>query len=149
MPYAELVPYLIQVGAIVPRKLPAASPPFHCNHNPNASCAFDARYIRHSTEDYWALKKRIQELIDQEILSFSKEKPNVKTNPLPNHGGPTVNTVIEEETTESVLRADDVKTPLSVALKRLEMFGFLVGIHDDCTVCEHDPDNFDKLRGYV
>lgn len=94
VPYAELVSYLIHVGAIVPRELLAASPPFNCSHNPNATCSFHAGFIGHSTEDCWALKKRIQELIDQEILSFSEEKPNVKTNPLPNHSGATVNVVI-------------------------------------------------------
>lgn len=120
MTYAELVRYLIHVGAIVPKELSAASPPFHRNHNPNASCAFHAGYIGYSTEDCWTLKKRIQELIDQEVLSFSEEKPNVKMNPLPNHGSSTVNAVIKEETAESVLTADDVKTLLSVLLKRLE-----------------------------
>ncbi|XP_050877425.1 uncharacterized protein LOC127081187 [Lathyrus oleraceus] len=143
VPYAELVSYLIHLGAIVPRELPASSLPFNRSHNPNATCAFHAGYIGHSTEDCWALKKRIQELIDQEILSFSKEKPNVKTNPLPNHGGATVNVVIEEEDTESILRAEEVKTPMSVVLQRLEQFWFLEGVHDDCAVYEFYPDNSD------
>lgn len=82
-------------------------------------------------------------------MSFSEEKPNVRTNPLSNHGGSAVNVVIEEETTESVLRADDVNTPMSVVLKRLEQFGFLVGIHDDCAVYEYDLDNCNELRGCV
>lgn len=59
-------------------------------------------------------------MINQEIMTFSKEKTNVKMNPLPNHGGAAVNPVVKEETTESVLRAEDVKTPLSVVSKRLE-----------------------------
>lgn len=57
--------------------------------------------------------------------------------------------MIQEEIAESVLRVDHVKTPLSVVLKRLEQFGFLAGIHDDCVVCEYDPDNCNKLRGCV
>lgn len=118
--YAEMVPYLIHVGDIVPKEIPAASPPFRLKHDPNASCAYHAGYIGRSTEDCWALKYKVQDLINQEILSFSEEKPNVKTNPLPNHGGSAVNAVIKEETTKSVLRANDVKTPLSVVLKRLE-----------------------------
>ncbi|XP_050890765.1 uncharacterized protein LOC127096208 [Lathyrus oleraceus] len=110
VPYVELVSYLIHVEAIVPRELPTTSPPFNRSHNPNATCTFHAGYIGHSTEDCWALKKRIQELINQDILSFSEEKPNVKTNPLPNHGGASVNVVIEKETTKSILRAEEVKT---------------------------------------
>ncbi|XP_050889365.1 uncharacterized protein LOC127094590 [Lathyrus oleraceus] len=125
VPYVEQVPYLIHVGAIIPRELPAASPPFHRNHNPNTSRASHVGYIGHSTEDCWDLKKRIHELIDQEILTFSEEKPNVKTNPLPNHGGATVNVVVKEETNKSILRAEDVKTLMSVVLQRFEQFGFL------------------------
>ncbi|XP_050893526.1 uncharacterized protein LOC127100414 [Lathyrus oleraceus] len=79
------------------------------SHNPNSTSAFHARYIGHSIEDCLALKKRIQELIDQEILSFFEEKPNVKTNPLPNHSGAAVNAVIKEETVESILRVEELK----------------------------------------
>ncbi|XP_050909293.1 uncharacterized protein LOC127123077 [Lathyrus oleraceus] len=99
-PQKELVPYFIHVGAIVQRELPAASPPFNHRHNPNATRAYHAGYIGHSTEDCWTLKKRIQELIDQEILSFSEEKPNMKTYPLPNYNGAEVHAVIEEEVCE-------------------------------------------------
>lgn len=73
----------------------------------------------------------------------------MKTNPLLNHSGASVNIVIEEEATESILRAEEVKTLMSVMLQRLEQFGFLEGVHNDCTVCEFDPDNCDKLRGCV
>lgn len=130
--------YLIYVGAIVPREPTTASPPFNRNHNPNATCAFHTGYIGHSTEDCWALKKRIQELIDQEIMSLSEEKPIVKSNPLPNHGGAAVNAVIKEEATESILRAEEVKTLMSIDLQMLEQLGFLEGVHDDCAVCEFD-----------
>lgn len=120
MSYAELVPYLIHVGAIVPKEIHAASLPFHPKHDDNASCAYHAGYIGNSTEDCWTLKYKVQDLINQEILSFSEEKPNVKMNALPKHGGSTVNVVIEEEIAEYVLRADDVKTSLSVMLNSLE-----------------------------
>ncbi|XP_050920010.1 uncharacterized protein LOC127137604 [Lathyrus oleraceus] len=141
--------YQPQKRDTVPKEIHVASPSFRPKHDPNASCAYHAGYIGHSTEDCWALKYKVQDLINQEILYFSEEKPNVKINPLPNHGGSAVNVVIEEETTESIPRADDVKTPLSVVLKRLEQFGFLVGIHDDCAVCEYDPDNCNELSGCV
>lgn len=141
MPYAELVPYLIHVGAIVPRELLAASPPFDRCHNSNATCAFHAGYIEHSTEDCRALKQRNQELIDQEILSFSEEKSNVKTNPLSNHSGAAVNAVIEEENTKVIQRVEEVRTPMSVVLHRLKQFRFLEGAHDDFSVCESIPND--------
>lgn len=42
VPYSEPVPYLIHVGAIVPREIPAATPPFRAKHDPNTSCAYHA-----------------------------------------------------------------------------------------------------------
>lgn len=129
--YDELVPYLIHVGDIVPREIPPASPPYHPKHNPNASCAFHAEYIGHSTKDCWTLKNKIKDMINQKVLSFSKEMPNAKIKPLLNHGGPTINVIIKEETTKYVKRTDDVKTPMSNVLKKHEQFGFLVGIHED------------------
>lgn len=44
-------------------------------------------------------KNRVQDLIDQDILSFTEDKPNVKNNSLSNHGCPTINAVLEEEET--------------------------------------------------
>lgn len=38
---------------------------------------------------------------------------------------------------------------MSVVLKRLEQFGFLTGIHEDCAVCEYDLDNCSNLKGCV
>ncbi|XP_050909904.1 uncharacterized protein LOC127123746 [Lathyrus oleraceus] len=147
--YSKLVPYLIHVGAIVPREIPATTSPFHAKHDPNTSCVYHDGFIGYSTEDCWALKYKIQDLINQDILTFSREKPNVKTNPLSNHSGAVVNAVIEEENTEAILRAKEVKTLMSVVLQKLEQFGFLKGVHDDCTVCKFDPDNCDQLRGCV
>ncbi|XP_050883676.1 uncharacterized protein LOC127086894 [Lathyrus oleraceus] len=136
-------------GSYCTKRISAVSPPFNRRHNPNATCAYHTGYIEHSTKDCWTLKKRIQELIDQEILSFSEEKPNVKTNSLPNHDGATVHTVIKEESTKVVLRVEEVKILMSIVLQRLEQFGFLEGVHDDCTVCEFDPDNCEQLKGCV
>ncbi|KAL5191293.1 hypothetical protein HKD37_04G010587 [Glycine soja] len=40
-----------------------------------------------------ALKHKVQSLIDAGWLTFQKDGPNVKTNPLANHGGPVVNEI--------------------------------------------------------
>ncbi|XP_050876026.1 uncharacterized protein LOC127079686 [Lathyrus oleraceus] len=145
--YSDLVPYLIHVGKIIPKELPAGTPPFRANHDPNASCAYHTEFIRHSTENCWALKYKIQDLINQNILTFSEEKPNVKTNHLPNHSGASVNAVIEEASTEVILKVEEVKTPMSVVLQKLEQYGFLEEVHDDCTICEFDPDICEQLKG--
>lgn len=120
MSYSELVPYLVHVGEIIPKELPVATPPFRNNHDPNASCAYHAGFMGNSIENYWALKCKIQDLINQNILTFFEEKSNVKTNPLPNHSGALVNAVIEEVNVEVVLKVEEAKTPMSVVLQKLE-----------------------------
>ena len=44
----------------------------------------------HSTEDCIYLKHRIQDLIDQKVITLQASTLNVNSNLLPNHGGPTV-----------------------------------------------------------
>lgn len=77
MTYAQLLPYLVQQGLIVPKEIPPATFPYVAEHNPNASCACHVGHIGHSTENYWPLKTTIQELMDQKILFFFGEGPNV------------------------------------------------------------------------
>lgn len=59
-------------------------------------------------------------MINQNILTFSEEKPNVKTNPLPNHSDASVNAMIEEVNAKVVLEVEEVKTLMSVVLQKLE-----------------------------
>lgn len=96
MSYTHLLPYLVHVEAIVPKEILPAVFPYNPKHNPNVSCAFHAGYIGHSDEDYFVFNNKVHELIDQDILSSTEEKPSVKNNRLPNHDGLIVNVVLEE-----------------------------------------------------
>lgn len=89
----------MSLRAIIPKAIPPTVFPFNTRYNPNMSYAFHAGCIGHSTEHCIVFKNKVQELIDQDILSFIEEKPNVKNNLLPNHGSLTVNSVLEEEET--------------------------------------------------
>lgn len=149
MSYTQLFPYLVHVGAIVPKEIPLVVFPYPPKHNPNVFCAFHAGHIGHSIEGCFVSKNRVQELIDQDILSFTEEKPNVKTNLLPNHGSLTVNTVLEEEETEVVSLVGDLKTPLSIILANLQKHGVLTGVHDNCDICKTEPDKREELKGCV
>lgn len=88
----------------------------------------------------------MQELIDHNILSFSKEKPNVKTNPFPIHNIFAVNVIEEEECDELVREVDRVKTLMTIALRKLQEHGFLKGLYDGCTVCETEPDEYVEIK---
>ena len=102
----------MHVRVIVPKDIPPTVFPYNPKHNPNVSCAFHGGYIGNSTEDCIVFKNRVQDLINQDILSFTEEKPNVKNNLLPNHGSPTVNAILEEEETKMVNLVGDFRTPL-------------------------------------
>lgn len=78
MTYTQLLPYLIQQGLIIPKGIPPIFYPYGPKYNPKASCAFHAGYVGHATEDCGLFKTRVQELIDQKILSLSSEGPNAK-----------------------------------------------------------------------
>lgn len=61
------------------KEIPPAIFPYHAKHNPNASSAYHVGHKGHSIEDCWVFKAKVQELIEQKILTFTKEGPNIKT----------------------------------------------------------------------
>ena len=93
MTYEDLLPSLIanQMAVISPGKI--FQPPFPKGYNPNATCAYHGGTPGHSTEQYVALKRKVQSLIEAGWLTFQEDRPNVKTNPLSNHGGGFVNSI--------------------------------------------------------
>lgn len=94
-------------------------------------------------------KVKVQELIDQKLLSFSEEQPNVKTNPLPSHNGLVVNAIDEEGHTEVANEVAKVKTPMMVIIKKLQEHGFLKDPHNNFCVCEIEPNQCDGLKSCV
>ena len=60
-----------------------ASPKF----NPNAKCAYHSNSPEHDTDQCWALKNKIRDLIDNRTIEFDPPTTlNVITAPMPNHG---------------------------------------------------------------
>jgi len=45
-------------------------PPYPKNYDTNAMCYYYVGVVGHSTENYWALKYKVQELINAKWLSF-------------------------------------------------------------------------------
>ncbi|XP_050914807.1 uncharacterized protein LOC127129715 [Lathyrus oleraceus] len=125
MSYTELYPSLLQKGLVVPRPMgppPDRLPPWY---NPNAHYPFHEGAPRHDLEGYYALKHRVRELIESKILSFKDMGPNVKNNPLPPHGDPTVNAIEDAFVGVMVEKVDDVKTPLAAFHARLVEAGLI------------------------
>uniref|UniRef100_M1B273 Gag/pol polyprotein n=1 Tax=Solanum tuberosum TaxID=4113 RepID=M1B273_SOLTU len=62
-------------------------------YRPDQRCACHSNSVGHDTEDCVNLKHKIQDLIDQNVVSLQTVAPNVNSNPLPNHGGATINMI--------------------------------------------------------
>ena len=49
--------------------------------------------VGHDSEDFINLKHKIQDPIDQKVVSLQAVAPNINTNPLVNHGGININMI--------------------------------------------------------
>ncbi|XP_058745803.1 uncharacterized protein LOC131618641 [Vicia villosa] len=97
----------------MPPPLPGKAAP---RFNPNERCEFHANSPGHTLEKCWALKHKVQDLIESGAIAF--DEPSVKTNPMPHHDG-TVNAI--EVVTEQEL-VQQRSSPID-ALKRIILVG--------------------------
>ena len=137
MTYEDLLPSLIanQMVVISPGKI--YQPPFPKWYNPDATCAYHGKTPGHSTERCLALKYKVQHMIDAGWLTFQEDRPNVKTNPLANHGGGAVNAVKSGRPRRSK-PLKDVATPRRFIYKALQKGGVIPhGGHEEDSCLMH------------
>ncbi|XP_050908104.1 uncharacterized protein LOC127121698 [Lathyrus oleraceus] len=149
MSYIELYPSLLQKGLVVPKPMgppPDRLPPWY---NPNAHCPFHEGAPRHDLDGCYALKHRVRELIDSKILSFKDIGPNVKNNPLPPHGDPSVNAIEDAFAGVMVEKVEDVKTPLAAFHARLVEAGLINDSHENCEECATYPRGCQVVRDNI
>nr|KYP35083.1 hypothetical protein KK1_043896 [Cajanus cajan] len=91
MSYTELFPLILQNSLVVPCPMKPIEPPYPRGYDVNAKCDYHVGAIGHSLENYRALKIKVQSLTKAGGLKFKEDNPNIGNNPLPGHGGPTVN----------------------------------------------------------
>ncbi|RDY10805.1 hypothetical protein CR513_04606, partial [Mucuna pruriens] len=80
MTYTKLLLLLFQSNLIAVVPLRLVDPSYPKSYDPNMKCDYHGGVIRHSTKKCWGLK----------------HKPNVNSNPLLTHGGPSINVVSHE-----------------------------------------------------
>lgn len=73
MPLSQALQHMLKAEFITLR-----DPPQHVNtsspkHNPNARCAYHSNSPGHDTNNWWALKNKIQDLIDERVLKFTQD----------------------------------------------------------------------------
>ncbi|KAL5162352.1 hypothetical protein HKD37_07G019485 [Glycine soja] len=129
MTYEDLLPSLIanHLAVVTPRRV--LQPPFPKWYDPNATCKYHGGVPGHSVEKCLALIYKVQHLMDAGWLTFQEDRPNVRTNPLANHGGGAINAVESDRSRKSKpLR--DVATPRRFIFEALQKGGVIP--HSGC-----------------
>ncbi|KAL5179642.1 hypothetical protein HKD37_01G000911 [Glycine soja] len=124
MTYEDLLPSLIanHLAVVTPGKV--LQPPFPKWYDLNATCKYHGGVQGHSIEKCLALKYKVQHLIDAGWLTFQEDRPNVRTNPLANHGGGAVNAV-ESDRPRRSKPLKDVATPRRFIFEALQKGGMI------------------------
>ncbi|KAH1225730.1 hypothetical protein GmHk_11G032565 [Glycine max] len=124
MTYEDLLPSLIanHLAVITPGRV--LEPPFPKWYDPNATCKYHGGVPGHSVEKCLALKYKVQHLMDAGWLTFQEDRPNVRTNPLANHGGGAVNAV-ESDGPHRSKPLRDVATPRRFIFEALQKGGVI------------------------
>ncbi|KAL5146819.1 hypothetical protein HKD37_06G016603 [Glycine soja] len=125
----HLLPSLIanHLAVITPGRV--LEPPFPKWYDPNATCKYHGGVPGHSIEKCLALKYKVQHLMDAGWLTFQEDRPNVRTNPLANHGGGAVNAV-ESDRPHKSKPLRDVATPRRFIFEALQKGGVIP--HSGC-----------------
>ena len=124
MLYADLLPSLLNNQMAMVSSGKVYPPPFSQLYNPNATCTYHGGVLGHSIEQCVALKHKVQSLIDAGWLTFQENSLNVRTNPLANHGGSSMNAV-EEWESRGLKRIGDVSTSRRFILEALREAGIV------------------------
>ena len=78
--------YLVELKPLAP---PIGEPP--PRYDANAIYEYHANSLGHTIEKCWAIRHKFQDLLGSQDITF--DKLNIKTNPMPPHGGPAVNVI--------------------------------------------------------
>lgn len=97
MTYNLIRPYLLEIGLGETRPLAPPSTPPPRGYDSNVICDFHAGSLGHTTENFMALKFKVQDLLNQKVIYFTTENTNVKNNSMSGHEGPTINAIKELE----------------------------------------------------
>ncbi|XP_058764021.1 uncharacterized protein LOC131637455 [Vicia villosa] len=148
MPYAQLLPQLLAGQLIQLREMGPPPNPLPPGYDANARCEFHSVAPGHTIEKCRALKYKVQDLLDDKIISFAPTGPNVQNNCMPPHVG-TTNAM--ESCDEQILVTDvnKVKMPLATVREHLVQQGILHELHDFCLQCSSNPEECAKLRDEI
>ncbi|XP_017428789.2 uncharacterized protein LOC108336853 [Vigna angularis] len=139
MTYTELLPNLVKKGLVAICPMKAVQPPYPRGYDVNARCSYHAGGIGHSTEGCFALKYKVQALIDSGWLKFQEDQPNVDTNPLSGHGSSSTNT-IEVGNHDLIRDVGEIRSSRRFIFEALLKKGLVKGDYDLGIACTLHPE---------
>ncbi|GAU10591.1 hypothetical protein TSUD_421010, partial [Trifolium subterraneum] len=145
MKYADLLPALLAKNFVQTRPPPPVPAVLPTWYRSDLTCAFHQGAPGHDVERCYALKKAVQELIRNKVLSFKDENPNVRNNPLPNHGS-SVHFIQDFQETSTILSVKDVKTPLVPIHSKMCEAKLFSHDHVTCEKCLRNPQGCSRVQ---
>ena len=86
MTLVEVLPHLLRSNLETLKEAPKNPNTTSPRYNPNSRCDYHYESPGHDTNDFWALRNKVQDLIEAKEIDFDAlEKPNVITAPMPKH----------------------------------------------------------------
>lgn len=134
---------------VIPKDMRQMPTPFPYLYDANVKCAFHDGSKGHATKNRRAFKARVQDLIDQKLLSFTEEVPNVRNSSLPEHGGQSINVVEKYAEHGLVKKLGSIRTSMAVILEKLTEYGMIKEAHDNCELCLSAPYECEELKRYL
>ncbi|KAK2383114.1 hypothetical protein QL285_070601 [Trifolium repens] len=75
MPYGQILPHLLHKGLVQLKPLDPVSPPYPPGFDENARCDYQSGSPGHNIEHCRGFKYKVQEFIDQKLLTFKEGEP--------------------------------------------------------------------------
>ncbi|XP_058753721.1 uncharacterized protein LOC131626905 [Vicia villosa] len=148
MTYAQVLQHLLKIEKITLRDAPNAPDTQSPNYNANARCAFLSGAAGHDTKRCIALKNKVQDLLDQNIIQFTPT-PNIVNNPMPARGGGSGVNAIENEEISVVSDVGCLTFPLVSVKQHLVNRGIFPGYGANCENCRRQPEGCADLKSMV
>src|SRR3954466_8767904 len=143
MPISQALQHLLKADLITLKDPPKNVNISSQSYRPDATCAYHSNYPGHDADHCWALKNKIQDMIDAGEIKFDPpETPNVITAPMPKHDK-TVNAILD---TVYIYDVNELSTPLCEVKGKLIRAGYFPGCDPDCFYCSFSPNGCENLR---
>ncbi|GAU39398.1 hypothetical protein TSUD_397040 [Trifolium subterraneum] len=132
----------LEEGTRPPPPVPAVLPTWYRS---DLTCVFHQGAPGHDVERCYALKKAVQELIRNKVLSFKDENPNVQNNLLPDHGS-SVHFIQSCQEKSTILSVKDIKTPLVPIHSKMCEAELFSHDHATCEECLKNPQGCSRVQ---